>query len=255
MNRKTRFTIPRLLLAVLLVALFSSGSWVAYQVGSYFGYLDAFSGDIARGEESTSRDGLKDLQYFYDLSRRADDFYLGWIADLFGRDRLFKDFNSHRAAYYYVSGDREKAIEQVRDAEGFWPAYIRGIARWRQDQAKTANGLNLKDPKEMAKQLKDADDEAGTTVKDDFEAALKADPSHVESSWDYDMTSDPKARAAGLAPKPAPIKTRLGVGGGGPRQPGPEGDEDKEGLGKKSKDLDSKDPGPGRPDGKPGRVG
>ena len=132
---------------------------------------------------------------------------------------------------------------------------MRGVARWRQAQAIYANGLTLKNQAEKEKQLKLADDLAATLAKDDFEMALKANPNHAPSSWNYDMLSDPEKRAAALIPKPGKIKVRVGIPGGGPRNPGPRGEDDDKGEGKKSKDIDTDDQGPGQPGGKPRKSG
>ena len=252
-----RFSLLRILLAIPLAALFLGFGLVMYQIGSYFDYLDAYSGHIARGDESAARDGLKDLQYFYEQNRKLESVWLSWI----GEDYIFEDAACQRAAFHNLTNNHKKTVdEELKDKEGFCSAFLRGNARWRQAQGIYRNALNLPDKTdaqkaEKEKQLKIADDLAATFARDDFEAALKANPGHAPSSWNYDLLSNPETRAAGLKPKPGKVKVRVGVPGGGPRNPGPRGDDGKKGEGKKSKDIDTNDPGPGQPVGKPRKSG
>lgn len=252
-----RFTVGRFLLAISLAALFLCLGLVVYQVGNYFSYSDAYSGHIVRQDESAARDGLKDLQYFYEQNRKLDSVWLSWVAN----DYIFEDPACQRAAFFNLTRDFKKTVDELRDKEGFCAAFLRGNARWRQAQAIYANALTLPDKTpaqkaEKERQLKLADDLAATLAKDDFEVALKANPSHAPSSWNYDLLSNPESRGKGLKPKPAKIKVRVGQNpGGGPRNPGPKGDEDEKGEGKKSKDIDTNDEGPGQPGGKPPKVG
>lgn len=252
-----RFSLGRLLLAVLSAVLFLGFGLVIYQVGNYFSYLDAYSGHIARQDESAARDGLKDLQYFYEQNKKLDTVWLSWI----GRDYIFEDPACQRAALYNLQKNFERTTKELQDKESFCASFLRGVARWRQAQAIYANALTL--PEKTAvqkakkeKQFKIADDLAATFAKDDFAAALKANPSHAPSSWNFDMLSNPEKRAEDLMPKPGKIKVKIGQNpSGGLRNPGPKGEEDKKGEGKKSKDIDTKDKGPGQPGGKPRKVG
>ena len=252
-----RFSFPRLLLAILLAALFSGAGLVMYQVGSYFDHLDAYSGHIVRQDESAARDELKDLQYFYDQNQKLDTVWLSWI----GEDYIFENAACQRAAFHNLTKNYQKTVdEELKYEEGFCAAFLRANAIWRQAQAIYANALTLPDKTEAQKaekekRLKLADDMAATFAKDDYEAALKANPSHAPSSWNYDLLSNPETRAKGLMPKPGKIKMRLGQSpGGGSRTPGPLGEDDK-GEGKKSKDIDTEDQGPGQPGGKPRKAG
>ena len=250
-----RFSFPRLLLAIPPAVLFLGSGLVMYQVGSYFYHLDAYSGHIARQDESAAREGLKDLQYFYEQNQQLDKVWLSWI----GRDYIFEDSACQRAAFYNLTKDFEKTVNELQEKEGFCAAFLRGNARWRQAQAITANALTLPDKTdaqkaEKAKQLKLADDMAATFARDDFEAALKANPSHAPSSWNYDLLSNPETRAKGLMPKPGKIRVRVGLPTGGSKNPGPRGEDDK-GEGNKSKDIDTNDEGPGQPGGRPRKVG
>src|SRR3989344_7935001 len=251
-----RFTFGRLLLAFLLSFLFLCLGVVLYQTGNYFGYRDAFSGHIVRQDESAARDGLKDLEYFYGQNKKLERVWLSCV----GEDYIFKDADCQRAAFYNLTKDYEKTINELRDKNSFCASFLAGVAWWRQAQAIYANALTLPDKtpaqKEgREKQLKLADDMAATFAKDAFETALKANPNHAPSSWNYDMTSDPEKRAGGLMPKPGKISVRLGRdAGGGAKNPGPLG-EDGQGKGNKSKDIDTNEKGPGQPDGKPRKVG
>ena len=251
-----RFSFPRLLLAILLAAVFLGSGLVMYQVGSYFDYADAYSGHISRQDESAARDGLKDLRYFYEQNQKFDTVWLSWI----GHDYIFEDPACQRAAFYNLTRDFEKTVTELQDQEGFCAFFLRGNARWRQAQGIYANALTLPDKtpaqkEEKERQLKIADDLAATFAKDDYEAALKANPSHAPSSWNYDMLSNPETRAKGLMPKPGKPKIRVGFPAGGPSNPAPLGEEDKEGEGKKSKDIDTEDEGLGQPGGRPRKVG
>ena len=236
-----RFSFPRLLLAVLLVAIFSGLGVFIYQVGKYYDFQDVYSGHIARGDESAAREGLEDLRYFHEQE------YLPAY--------LFQDAACQRAAFSNLTKDYERTVKELMENESFCASFLRGVARWRQAQAIYANGLTLKNQAEKEKQLKLADELAATLAKDDFEAALKANPGHHASSWNFDMLSDPDARAKGLQPKPGRAKVRLGQSPGvGRGNPGPKG-EDGPGEGNKTKDLDTNDEGPGQPDGKPRKSG
>lgn len=252
-----RFTLGRLLLAILLVVLFFGSGLIIYRVGSYFDHLDAYSGHIVRQDESASSEGLKDLQYFYEQNQKLDTVWLSWI----GNDYIFEDPACQRAAFYNLTRDYKKTTEELKDKEGFCASFLRATAWWRQAQGIYANALTLPDKTdvqkaEKEKQFKLADDMASTLARDDYEAALKANPSHAPSSWNYDLLSNPETRAKGLKPKPGKIKVRLGQNpGGGPRNPGPKGEDDKKGEGKKSKDIDTNEKGPGQPGGKPRKVG
>ena len=250
-----RFTLGRILLAVLLVVLSLGSGLVMYRIGSYFDYADAYSGHIARQDESAARDGLKDLQYFYEQNQKLDTVWLSWI----GHDYIFEDPACQRAAFYNLTRDFEKTVTELQDQEGFCAFFLRANARWRQAQGIYANALTLPDKTdaqkaEKEKQLKLADDLAATFAKDDYEAALKANPDHAPSSWNYDMLSDPETRAQGLMPKPVKPKVRVGSPAGGPKNPGPRGEDDK-GEGNKTKDIDTEDEGPGQPGGRPRKVG
>lgn len=250
-----RFSLPRLLLAILLAVLSLSSGLVMYQVGNYFDHQDAYSGHIARQDESAAREGLKDLQYFYEQNQKLDTVWLSWV----GHDYVFEDPACQRAAFYNLTRDFEKTIKDLEEQEGFCAAFLRGNARWRQAQAITANALTLPDKTdaqkaEKAKQMKLADDLAGTLARDDYEAALKANPSHAPSSWNYDLLSNPETRAKGLMPKPGQIKVRVGQSAGGRSNPAPRGEDAEKGEGKKSKDIDTNEEGPGQPGGKPRKV-
>lgn len=252
-----RFMFGRLLLASLLVALFSGFGLIMYQVGSYFDYLDAYSGHIARQDESAAREGLQDLQYFYEQNRKLDVVRLSWL----GRDYVFEDSACQRAAFSNLTKNYRQTVEkELNDQESFCASFLRGVARWRQAQAISVNALTLPNKtaaqkEERENQLKLADDLA-TLAKDDFEAALKANPDHAPSSWDYDFLSNPETRAAGLKPKPGKIKVRVGQDpGGGSGGPGPKGEDDDEGKGEKSKDIDTDNQGPGQPGKKSKKVG
>ncbi len=251
-----RFSFPRLLLAILLAAFFSGVGLVMYQIGSYFDHRDAYSGHIVRQDESAARDELKDLQYFYDQNRKLGAIRLSWV----GEEYLFKDAACQRAAFYNLTKNYRKTVEEeLKYEESFCAAFLRGNARWRQAQAIKARALTLPDKTdiqkaEKEKQMKLADDLAAIFAKDDYEAALKANPDHAASSWNFDQLSNPETRAAGLMPKLGKPKFRVGAPAGGPKNPGPLG-EDGKGEGKKSKDIDTEDQGPGQPGGKPRKAG
>ena len=250
-----RISFVRLLLAVLLVLVCSVSGFMFYQAGNYYDHLDAYSGHISRQDQSPAKEGLKDLQYFYDQNRKLGVVGLSWVAERY----LFQDMACQRSAFYNLDRNFDKTVEELKDKEGFCAFFLRANARWRQAQAIYANGLTLPDKTdeqkaEKARQLKLADDIASTLVRDDYMAALKANPSHHPSSWNYDLVSNPDTRAKGLRPKPGQIRVRLGQGaGGGKSDPGPLGENDK-GLGNKSKDIDTKDEGPGKPGSKPRKV-
>ncbi len=253
-----RFSFVRILLAILLVSVCSTAGFLMYQVGSYFSHLDAYSGHISRQDRSSARDELKDLQYFYDQNRKLSSIKLSWI----GEKYLFHNIACLHAAYYNLDRDYSKTVDELGDKEGFCVYFLRANARWRQAQEITANATTLPDntPEQKAekdKQMKIADNLAATLVRDDYESAVKANPSHAPSSWNFDLVSDPKARARGLMPKPATIKVRLGIPGpgmGGKTNPGPKGENGK-GVGTKTKDMDTQEEGPGHPKGKPRKIG
>ncbi len=245
MEATKRFTFLRFLAAILIAFLFSGMAYLLYKVGLYYSYLDAYSGHIARGDQTAAREGMEDLNYFYELS---DNLHLRWAADKY----LFKDSIYHRAAFNYVAGDYDRVISDLQGQDSFWAYYIRGNAQWRRAQGIYANGLNLNDKAEKEKQLKAADDLAKDMVKDDYALAVKSDPAgSLPPSWNYDLVSDDGARQKGLQPKPAPIKVKLGIPiPGGKSGPGPKGEKDKGKAGTKPQDLDNK--GGETPGAKPG---
>ena len=252
-----RLSFRRLLLATLVLSVLSVVGLVTYQIGNYYEHLDAYSGHIVRHDQSAARDGLKDLQYFYDLNRRLDFVRLSWV----GEKYIFGDMSCQRAAFYNLDRNFGQTVEELKDKEGFCASFLLANAMWRQAQAIYANALTLpeKTPAEKAdkeKQMQIADDMASTVIKDYYEAALKAGYPHHPSSWNYDMMGNAQARARGLRPKPGVIYSRLGEGpGGGGFNPGPKGEESEKGKGDKSKDIDTKEEGPGRPGGRPRKVG
>ena len=255
MEATKRFTFLRFFLVLVLTVFFTGAGYLMYEVGLYYTYLDNYSGDVARGDQSAARDGIGDLDYFYQLNKKLNVIHLGWLGDKY----LFYDSVYHRAAFNYIAGDYKKVTDDLQGQDGFWAYYIRGNAQWRKAQGIYANALNLpnktdKDKAEMAKQLKAADDLAKTVVKDDYAMAVRSDPSgSLPPSWNYDLVSNDATRKKGLQPKPAPIKVKLGQKPGNGPGPGPKGKDNDGKAGTKPKDLDSKDgkkPG-GQPDGKP----
>lgn len=255
MNMAKRFTLVRILIALVLTVLFTGSGYVLYEVGLYYSYLDNYSGHIERGDQTAARDGLKDLEYFYQLNRKLDALHLDWLGDKY----LFYDSVYHRAAFNYIAGDYKKVASDLQDQDSFWAFYLRANANWRIAQGIYANGLNLpdktdKDKAEKEKQLKSADDLAKTLVKDDYALSVRSDPSgSLPPSWNYDLVSNDSARKKGLQPKPGPIKVKLGNNPGGGSGPGLKGKDDDGKAATKPKDLDSKDgekPG-GKPGGKP----
>jgi len=249
----SRFSLKRCILAVLLLALISGLSLVAYRISDYFDNADKFSGDIARGDVTAAREHMANLEYYHKLNKNLEPLRLNWIAE----EYLFKQEKFHRAGYLYISKDWTAVINELEGEEEFWAYYIRANARWRQAKDMFANGLNLGDLTKKVDQLKKADEIAKST-KDDYLEAIKTDPNEThEPRWNYDLVTDDEARAKALMPMPGKIKIELGVpmpGAGGTKE-GPRGEDGKGEQSNKPKDLDKQGGGPGDARGKPRRAG
>src|SRR3989344_7627716 len=137
----SRFSLKRCILAVLLLALISRLSLVAYRISDYFDNADKFSGDIARGDGTAAREHMANFEYYHKLNKNLEPLRLNWIAE----EYLFKQEKFHRAGYLYISKDWTAVINELEGEEEFWAYYIRANARWRQAKDMFANGLNLGD--------------------------------------------------------------------------------------------------------------
>src|SRR3989338_11248005 len=112
-----------------------------YQRSLYNEYLDKFSGHIARGDQTAAKEGLQDLDYFYQLNRKLDVVGLGWVS----RKYWLYEGNAvnYRTGSYYVAGDWDRVKSELQGQDNFWAYYLRANAGWRKAQGIYANALNL----------------------------------------------------------------------------------------------------------------
>ena len=244
MNEPKRFTFFRFSLALLLTG-FLLLFWTApFRVGQVYEHLDSISGYIVRGDKLATQEELGKLDYFYRLNKKLEPLRLNGFLER----RLFLDTIFHQAAFDYLAGYNEKAIEKLKNGESFWAYYIRANARWRMAQGAYRQALKIKDPEARKKALEQAKEMARST-KDDYEKAVRNDPKHsLPPPWDYDLVNNEGAMENALRPAVPKIKVVLGLGGGKNKKgvAGEKGD----GPGKGSKDLGTK--GDKESKGKPG---
>ena len=225
MEKQKRFTLGRIFIAFFVLIFFSFIGCVMYSTGDYYKYRDAYSGDIARGDQLAAKKDLENLNYFYDLNFQLRPFNLDWLAN----EYIFKNLQPYEAAYIYLTGRHEMVIDKLKNDDSYWGHFIRANSKWRLAQGIFENSLK-KDEKTKIEEQKKADEMAYST-KDDYEQAIKIDKSKtVPPNLNYDFTTNASARAAALQPKPEKIKVKLGTGGrknkglGKDRGSGPEGD-------------------------------
>ena len=231
MEKVKRFSLKRVMIALALLACFSSVSVVFFRIGEFYETLDDFSGAVSRGDQLAARDYLLDLNYFYELNASLKRFKLNGIA----RKHLFKDAEYYQAAYDYLTGDHEQVIEKLKDSESYWAHYMRANSQWRLAQGVFEESLKMdaKTKKEMQKKAV----EMAYSIKDDYEQAIRKDPdSTLPPKWNYDLVTNPAAMMAGLMPKPLKIKVMLGAG----KKKGQDGERGSGPNGKGTLDLDKK---------------
>lgn len=242
MGTMRRFTILRLVIAVILIVSAFAGSYICSTLSGFYQKADNFSGAIARGDQMAAREDMKELEPYYELNKRLPSF----LSRYFDK-KVFQEAQvpHYQVAYEYLTGRYSKLYEQdLNEDDSYWGLYIRSNSKWRDAQKVFAQSLT-QDPKTSKDQQKIAIDLVLST-KDDYEQAIKKRASfipYLPASWNYDMTTNPEARMRGLMPKPAKVKLVLGEGKG----KGPDGEEGDGPKGKGSRDLDKKkgdSPGP-----------
>ncbi|MBI2669928.1 MAG: hypothetical protein HYX20_02205 [Candidatus Yanofskybacteria bacterium] len=236
MEKAKWFTIPRVFLAVIVLAVFSLLTIVFYRVSQFYETQDAFSGAITRSDQLAARDYLQNLQYFYELNKKLRPLGLDGVIN----ERFFKNAQHYQSAYDYLTGHGrcEKILNELKDDDSYWGRYMRANCRWRIAQGIFEKSLDKnKDEKTRTADQKQSIEMAAST-KDDYEWVIKNDPaSTLPPKWNYDLTADPSAMARALGPKPIKIKVVLGEGG---KDKGPKGDKGEGPEGKGTLDLDKK---------------
>lgn len=208
MEKLKRFSMFRILTVLLLAGVFLFFTRVLYLVGDYYKVLDAYSGDIIRGDQLAARQELENLKRFYELNEKLKPFKLNWVADKY----LFAGTNSREAAYDSLTNRHDRVVERLKDENDFWSRYIRANSTWRIAQGIFEQSLK-KDTKTKLEEQKKADELAYST-KEDYEEAVKLDKGRwLPPKWNYDLTTNADSRAAALMPKPGVIKVKLGLGG------------------------------------------
>ena len=183
-------------------------SRIFYLVGDYYQYRDAYSGDVVRGDQLAARIDLENLEYFYELNKKLKPFGLSWLANRY----LFKEALYQEAAYDYLANRHERVVEKLKDDNSFWGRYLRANSKWRLAQGIFEQALKM-DAVTQSKEKAEADEMASST-KDDYEEIIKMSQGEwLPAKWNYDLTTDAGARAAGLSPKLAKVKVILGTGG------------------------------------------
>lgn len=234
MEKAKRFTIRRVLLAAVLLVIFSFIATVLFNISQFYKTLNAFSGAVSRGNQLAARDYLQNLQYFYELNKTLKPLWLDGIANKY----LFKDVQYRQSAYDYLTGNHEKVIKELQDYDDYWARYIRSNSRWRIAQGIFEQSLKMdaKTKQEMQEQAK----EMAVSTKDDYEQAIKKWETPIPwlpAPWNYDITIDPSAMNRALVPKSIKIKVVLGEGGKKGNNPG---DRNGNAPGRGTLDLDKK---------------
>ena len=142
MGKTRRFTIVRALVALVFLVVFFFIWLVSYEIGEFKKYLDAFSGDIVRGDQLAAKDGMADLRYFYELNNKLKPFGMDGLANKY----LFKDNIYYQAAIDYLAGNHDTVIEKLKNEDNYWAYYLRANSQWRRAQGVMAQALTLKDP-------------------------------------------------------------------------------------------------------------
>ncbi len=236
MQKIRRITLGRISVASVLLVLAFSSVFVMYKIAGYYKYLDAYSGDVIRGDQIAARNDLANLKYFHDLNKKLKPFKLDWIADKY----FFKDARYREVAYDSMRNRFEKVVEDLKDDNSYWGRLLRANARWRLAQGVFEQALK-KDPKTSLEEQKKAD-ELALSTKDDYAEAIKLSGGELlPPKWNYDLTTNPNARAAGLQPKPPKIIIKLGLGGG-KKEKGQGKDKGQGPKGEGTKPLDIKGP-------------
>ncbi len=208
MEKQNRLTAGRIVVALAILLFALVGGRVFYLVGDYYQYLDAYSGDVFRGDQLAARVDLENLQYFYQLNKSLKPWGLSWLADRY----LFKEAIYHAAAYDYLTNRHERVVEELKDDNGLWGRFLRANSKWRLAQGIFEQSLK-KDPATNLKEQIEAD-ELSFSTKEDYEEAVKISQGDwLPAKWNYDLTVDSETRARALRPKPAKIKVMLGTGG------------------------------------------
>lgn len=210
MKKSKRFTGKRLLMAIILVAIFSFGGRLCYLVGEYYQCLDDYSGAVIRRDQLAARDYLANLRYFQQLSSQLKRLKLdGLVGGYF-----FGEMAYYEAAYDYLTNLHERITEneKIKNDSGFWARYLRANSEWRLAQGIFAQSLKMDLQAKAEMQAKA--DQLAIATKGDYEAAIKmAQGRHLPSSWNYDLTTDDGKRAAALRPKPTKLPLKLGEKG------------------------------------------
>lgn len=250
MEKVMRFTIGRVLLAIVASVVFFYVELFLLNGREFYRTQDAFSGAVSRGDQLATRDNLQRLQYFYELNKKLKPLRLDGIANKY----FFQEAQHNQSAYDFLTGNYEKIIKDLKDDDSYWGLFMRANAKWRIAQGIFENSLNKsKDEKTRTAEQKQAI-EMATSTKDDYEQAIKKwQPSvpWLPAPWNYDLTTNPSAMARALAPKPIKVRVRLGEGGDKGNNPGNrDGDAPGKGtldLDKKGGDKPSQNPNPGSP--------
>ncbi len=220
------FSFGRVLLIIIVLVFSAVVSRVFYLVGDYYGYLDAYSGDVVRGDQPAAQDDLEKLKYFYQLNNKLKPFGLSWLADRY----FFEDAVYQATAYDYLTNRHEKVIGDLKSENSFWGYYLRANSKWRLAQGVFAQSLQKETATRLKEQLEAV--ELALSAKEDYEEAVKITKGeHLGASWNYDLMTNAAKMKAALQPKPAVVKIRLGIGGrknkgsGQDKGQGPEGND------------------------------
>lgn len=208
MEKQKRFTVVRIMGALTLLIFSVMLGRVSYLVGDYYQYLDAYSGDVARGDQLAAKADLENLQYFYELNKKLKPLGLSWLADRY----FFNEAAYYAAAYDYLTNRHERVMEELKDDNGLWGRFLRANSKWRLAQGIFEQSLKKDSVTRLKEQIEA--DEMTSSTKEDYEEAIKISQGDwLPAKWNYDLTADDEARARGLRPKPPKIKIILGSGG------------------------------------------
>lgn len=202
---KSKFSVKKGLLVVLLTVVLSPIWLVFFQIGNFYQYQDQYVGDILRGNPVAARENFKKLEYFYGWNEALSKFWLDGLAN----KHLFYNASYYRSAFDYLTGNYTKAAKDLENDDSFWALFIKGNIKWRLAQGMYRHATEMKDKKEAEKIKKEAE-ELAISAKEEYEKAIRKDPAHtLPPKWNYDLINDPDARISALLPKPV-IKIPLG---------------------------------------------
>lgn len=213
-TKSIRMSLGRWIVVGILLSICFSASFVLFKYSSYLKALDEFSLAVKNFDRSEVAVKLNVLKKSY---VSFSNLGLQYFADNY----LFEDMYKYEAAAAFIDEDWEKAISLLASHEDDHQALNnRGVAKFRilhEAYHSEAAGKDKKIKEEILEKVLEE-------VRPDFEAAVKTGPGpdiDFNSSYNYDLTSDPEMAKKALESVRPTVRFILGikVEGDGPKGP------------------------------------